>query len=102
LVSPQFGFDAAEAAGDPIGGDEDIEQVTLFVSGGGPALIVTIGESLEFLGTFAADDFAFGVDAGLQGVHGRGGLALWGARTCRLLGVTPVGVGLRLSAHDHL
>jgi hypothetical protein len=46
LVSPLFGFDAAEAAGDPIGGDEDIEQ-----------------KHSSGLELFAADDFAIGPDA---------------------------------------
>jgi hypothetical protein len=102
LVSPEFSFDAAETAGDPIGGDEDIDQIRLFGGGGSPALVVAIGEGLEFPGIFAADDFAFGVDAGLKCVHGRSCLALGGAGTCRLLGVTPVGVDLRWGAHDSL
>jgi hypothetical protein len=100
VVLPEFGFDAAEAAGGPSGGDEDVHQVALFGGGGGPSLEIELGEGLEIFGFFAADDFALGVNAGLESVHGGGGLALNGAGASRCLRVAPVGVDLRLSSHD--
>jgi hypothetical protein len=99
VVLPEFGFDAAEAAGGPIGGDEDVHQVALFGGGGRPSLEIEMGEGFEILDVFAADDFAPGVNAGLESVHGRGGLALNGAWASGLMGVAPIGVDLSLCRH---
>ena len=56
LVFPELGFDAAEAALGPFGGDEGIDQGAL-VGVGGPVVEQEFGrERLEFDGIFAADD----------------------------------------------
>jgi hypothetical protein len=66
----------------------------------GVAVVIFGFEGFEVGGFFAADDLGFGVDAGFQGVHGRGGFALGGARAGGLLSVEAVGLGLFLGCHD--
>ena len=65
LVIPELGFDAAEAALDPFGGDEGVDERELRGIGG---LIVEMecgGEGFELGGIFAGNDVRPGVDAGL-------------------------------------
>jgi len=79
---PELGLGFAEAAEEPLGIDEDIEQGAL---GGGLGLEfgeVVAGEGGQGGGVLAADDLGLGVDARFQGVLGSGGLAL-GKAWCR-------------------
>ena len=99
IVFPELGFGLAEAAEGPLGIDEDVDEGAL---GGGLGLVVEEvlgGQGVEGGGVFATDDLGFGVDAGFQGILGRGGLALSGAGTGRFLGVQAVGLDLFFSCH---
>ena len=97
---PKLGFDDAETAEEPIGVDEGVDEHALFGGGGVEAVVIFGFEGFEVGGFFAADDLGFGVDAGFQGVHGRGGFALGGARAGGLLSVEAVGLGLFLGCHN--
>ena len=68
--------EAAEAALQPLGGDEHIDQGARFGSGGLEAVVIFHDEKFESRGVFAGDDLGFGVNAGFQGVEADGGLAL--------------------------
>jgi hypothetical protein len=82
----ELAFDGAEAAEQPLVGDEGIDQATLFGSGGGEALVVLGGERVELLGILGREDhFGFSVDAGFQGIETRHGLAVNGARAGRTI-----------------
>ena len=82
----ELAFDGAEAAEQPLVGDEGIDQATLFGSGGGKALVVLGGERLELLGILGREDhFGFRIDAGFQGIETRDGLAVDGARAGRTI-----------------
>jgi hypothetical protein len=97
LIIPELGFDAAEAALNPLGGDEGVDEGEF---GGAGRLIVVVecgGEGFEFGGIFAGDDMGPGVDAGFQGVEGRGGFAFGGFGASGFLGVQAVGVDLGFS-----
>ena len=64
LIFPELGFDAAQAALGPLGGDEGIDEGAL-VGVGGPVVKEEFGgKGLEFGGVFAANDVRRGVDAG--------------------------------------
>ena len=99
LGFPKLGFGLAQAAEGPFGIDEDIDEGTL--GGGLGAVIVEVlsGERGEGIGVFAADDLGFGVDAGFQGILGRDGLALSGARTGRFGSIQTIGLDLVFSGH---
>jgi hypothetical protein len=62
---PELGFDAAEAALGPLGGDESIDERTLVGVGGVEVEEEFRGEGFEFGGALAGDDVGMGVDAGL-------------------------------------
>ncbi len=99
LVLPELGFDAAEAALGPLGGDEGIDQRAL-VGVGGPVVEQEFGgKGLEFAGIFAANDVRPGVDAGFEGVQRGGGFAFGGSGAGRFLGITAVGFNLTESRH---
>ena len=94
LVFPELGFDAAEAALGPFGGDEGIDQGAL-VGVDGPVMEQEFGgEGLEFGGIFAANDVRPGVDAGLEGVQRGGSFAFGGSGAGRFLGIPAVGFNL--------
>ena len=81
LALPELGFGFAEAAEEPLGIDEHVDQGAL---GGGLGLElaeVIGGERVEAGGGFATDCLGLAVDAGSQGISGGGGLALGGAGT---------------------
>jgi hypothetical protein len=99
LVFPEVGFDFAEAAEQPLGIDEDIDEGAL---DGGLGLVVEevlSRQGVEARGVLATDDLGLGVDARFQGILGRGGLALGGAGTGGMLGVHAVGLDLVFSCH---
>ncbi len=64
LIVPELGFDAAEAALDPLGGDEGVDQRELGGADGAVVEVESGGEGFEFGGIFAGDDVRPGVDAG--------------------------------------
>jgi len=69
LVIPKLGFDAAEAALDPLGGDEGVDERELVWVGGAEVEHECGGEGFEFGGIFAGDDVRPGVDTGFEGVE---------------------------------
>jgi hypothetical protein len=98
-VFPEVGFGFAETAEQPLGIDEDVDEGAL---GGGLGLVVEevlSGQGVEGRGVFATDDLGLGVDARFQGVLGRGGLALSGARPGRFFRIPAVGLDLSLGRH---
>ena len=99
LEGPEFGLGVAEAANGPVDEDEGVDEEALFGGGGVPALEVLVGEGLEVAGIFAGDDFAFGVDAGFEGIEGGFGLAGFGAGAGGFECVAPIGVELCLGTH---
>jgi hypothetical protein len=99
LALPDLRLDFAEAAKEPVGGSEGIDE-DAFLRGGGPeAVLVAGGEVLESGEILATDDERPGVNAGFQGIQGGGGLARGGAWAGRFHGIAPVGVGLRGGRH---
>ena len=64
LVIPELGFDAAEAALGPLGGDEGVDERELDGVGGVEVEEEGRSEGFEFGGIFAGDDVGPGVDAG--------------------------------------
>jgi hypothetical protein len=64
-VIPELGFDAAEAALDPLGGDEGVDKRELGGAGGFVVEEELGGEGFEFSGILAGNDVGPGVDAGL-------------------------------------
>jgi hypothetical protein len=96
---PELGFADTEAAEEPLGVDEGVDEHALFGSGGTEAVVIFSFESLEVDGFFAADDLRFGVDAGFEGIHGGAGLALRGAGAGGFLCVEAVGLDLLLGWH---
>jgi hypothetical protein len=99
LVIPELGFDAAEAALGPLGGDEGIDQGALVGVGGLVMEEEFGGKVLEFARIFAANDVRPGVDAGLEGVQRGGGFAFGGSGAGRFLGITAVGFNLSDGRH---
>ena len=99
-VFPNLGFDSGEAAELPVVADEGVDEEPLFGRGGLEAVEILGGEGVEVPGLLAGDDFGLGVDAGFQGILGRGGLAVSGARAGGLPGVEAIGLDLMNSGHD--
>lgn len=97
--SPQFGLCAGEAAELPVRADEDVDEAALFGHGRLKSCVILHGEVVETKAVFAGNDFGMSVDAGLQGVHGRTGLAFPGARTSGLLSVATIRLDLADSGH---
>jgi hypothetical protein len=94
-VDPQeLRLEGAEAALEPLGGDEGIDQGADFGSGGLVAVMVFGGEEFEGRGIFAGDDLGLCVDAGLEGIEADSGLALWRARAGRFLSIESIGFDL--------
>jgi hypothetical protein len=95
-VVPEVGFDAAEAALGPLGGDEGIDERELGSASGMVLAVECRGEGFECGGVFVADDFGMGVDAGFQGVERGGGFAFGGGGAGGFLGIEAIGVELGL------
>ena len=93
-VLPELRFEGAEAALEPLGGDEGIDQGADFGSGGLVAVVVFGDEEREGRGVFAGDDLGLSVDAGFQGIEADCGLALDGGWTSGVLRVEAVGLDL--------
>ncbi|MGA2769174.1 MAG: hypothetical protein ABSG26_00015 [Bryobacteraceae bacterium] len=94
VVLPELRFEGAEAALEPLGGDQGVDQGARLGSGGLVATVVFGGEKFEGRGIFAGDDLGLGVNAGFQGIEADSGLALDGAGTSRFLGVEAIGLDL--------
>jgi len=99
LVIPKLGFDAAEAALDPLGGDEGVDERELVGVGWKEVEEELGGEGFELGGIFAGDDVGPGVDAGLESVEGGSGFAFGGGGAGGFLGVEAIGVDLGLGRH---
>jgi hypothetical protein len=99
FFAPELSVDSGEAAELPVVADEDIDVKALFGRDGLETIEIFPGEGFEFLARFPEDDFRFGVDAGFQGVHRRGGLADDGARAGGFLGIEAVGLDLMDGGH---
>ena len=99
LVIPELGFDAAEAALGPLGGDEGVDEGELDGVGGVEVEKECGGEGFEFGGIFAGDDVRPGVDAGFEGVEGGSGFALGRGGAGGFLGVAAIGVDLGFGRH---
>ncbi|MGD0870338.1 MAG: hypothetical protein ABSB88_12350 [Bryobacteraceae bacterium] len=98
-VFPVLGIDALHAAELPIIADEDVD-VELFLGGGWLAfLVIGVGEALQVGGIFTADDVGSSVDAGFQGIHTGGGLALNGAGAGGFAGIAAIGLDLKKRRH---
>jgi hypothetical protein len=99
VKDPELGLGFMEAAEEPIGVDEGIDEAALLGSGGLEALEIFGGEGFEIGGIFAGNDERLGVDAGLQRIHAGGGLAADRARAGGFLGVAAVGFELFEGGH---
>jgi hypothetical protein len=100
FVLPNLGIDSGKTAELPVAADEGVDKEALLRRGGLEAVEVPGGEGVEVLGALAADDEGLGVDAGFQGILGRGGLAGSRARAGGFPGVEAVGLDLMDSGHD--
>ena len=96
---PELGFDAAEAAEEPFGIDEGVDEHALLGGGGMEAVVILVGEGFEAAGGFVLDDVGTGVDAGFESVHRGAGLALGGAGSGGFLRVEAIGCELFLGGH---
>jgi len=81
FIFPDLGVGLGEATELPVIADESVHIEALFGSGGPETFEVFGGEGFQLGLVLAADDVGLRVDAGFQGIHGGGGLALCGART---------------------
>lgn len=96
---PKLGFANPEAAEEPFGVDQGVDEHALFGSSGVEAVVVFGGEGLEVSGGFAVDDLSFGVDAGFECVLGGAGFARGGAGTGGFARVEAIGLDLFESCH---
>jgi len=98
-VIPELGFDAAESALDPLGGDEGVDERELDGIG---RLVVEqelFGEVFEFGGIFAGNNMRPRVDTGLERVQRGSGFSFGRGGTGRFLGVEAIGVDLCFGGH---
>jgi len=77
----EIGFDGPGAAHAPIGGGHFFDHAHLDVIEGSEAIDELVKQGLEALAGFIGENDALGGEAVAQGVAGRGGLSLRGART---------------------
>ena len=70
LVIPELRLDAAEAALDPLGGDEGVDKGEFGGAGRAVVELKCGGQGFELGGVFAGDDVGPGVNAGFEGVKG--------------------------------
>jgi len=94
LILPNLGVGAGETAHLPITADEDVNVEAFLRGDWGIGREVFVSEGLEVGGIFAANDGGLSIDAGFQGIHADGGLALNRARSRTLLCVEAVGLNL--------
>jgi hypothetical protein len=96
---PELGLDAIEAADLPFIADDGVDKVPLARSDRTELGVIFGGELGEGLGIFAANDVGFGMKAGFQGVHARGGFAGVGAGTGGVLRIQTICCNLAVGCH---
>ena len=97
------GFEGAvarEAAEEPLAADEVVNEAAGFGGGRVVELVILVDEALEVGELLGGEDEGFGVEAGFEGVHGRGGLACDRGGAGGFLGVAAVGFNLAASGHS--
>ena len=99
MIFPELRFGAEEAAQDPLAAQERINLETFFGREGLKAREVLVLERGEIVAGFAGDELRFGIEAGLEGVLGRDGLALGCAGASGFLRVEAIGLDLTLRSH---
>jgi hypothetical protein len=90
----ELGFEGAEAALHPLGGDQGIDQGADFGGGGLVAVVILGGEEREGRWIFAGDDLGLSVNAAFERVETDSSPAREGAWTCRFLRIEPIGLDL--------
>jgi hypothetical protein len=98
-VVPELGFDAAESALDPLGGDEGVDQASWLGSEGWKWRRNWAVRASSSAKIFAGDDVGPGVDAGFEGVERGSGFAFGRCWAGGFLGVEAIGVDLGLAGH---
>ena len=96
------GFEGAvarEAAEEPLAADEVVNEAARFGGGGVVELIILVDEALEVGELLVGKEEGFGVEAGFEGVQGRGGLACDRGGAGGFLRVTAVGFDLSKGRH---
>jgi hypothetical protein len=99
LVSPHLGLGFVEAAEGPLTANEVVDETAGIGGGGAVLLVVVFDELLEVGDVFVGEDEGFSVNAGLEGVHGGGGLACDRRGAGGFLGVTTVRFYLTKGGH---
>jgi hypothetical protein len=99
VVGPQFRFQPGEAAEQPIGANEGIDQETFQMSGWCPILVIACGDRFQFGRIFSGNDLPVGVNAGLQCIEAGDGFALRSARTRGELRITTIRLDLTNAGH---
>ena len=80
---------------------DDFVEVKAGFGGVGVVTLVVVGDELLEIGEFfGREDEGFGVDAGLQGIHGGGGFACDRGGAGGFLRVTAVRFDLTLGRHN--
>jgi hypothetical protein len=99
VEDPELGLGFVEAAKEPVGVNEGIDEAAFFGSGRLEAVEILGGEGFESGGIFAGDDEGLSVDSGLQRIHAGGGLAGDRARAGGFLSVAAIGFELFEGGH---
>jgi hypothetical protein len=99
IAVPELGFGATEAAENPVGVDEDIDEAALVGNIGLKTVGVAGGEGLEVDGIFALNDFGFGIDAGGEGIQPGNGFAGVRRGAGGFLGIATTSFVLKLGTH---
>ena len=89
-----FGFDADQAALEPVGLNDGVDQEGFDGTDGAEGLAVGGGERFESREVFSGNDEGLGIEPVADGVETRDGLALGGARAGGFQGVEAVGLVL--------
>lgn len=98
-VDQDLGIDSVEAAEEPGGADDVVDQGALDDGLRLAILVEPFGEGGESGGILAGDDARFSVNSGLESIHAGSGLALGGAWAGGVLGVATITFDLILCAH---
>src|SRR5471032_390412 len=101
-VDQDLGIDSVEAAEEPGGADDVVDQGALDDGLRLAILVEPFGEGGESGGILAGDDARFSVNSGLESIHAGSGLALGGAWAGGVLGVATITFDLILCAHKRM
>jgi hypothetical protein len=99
VVLPDVGLGAEHAAEEPFAAEHAVHLKAFAGVAGTDHLEVVLLEGVEIGAVFADDELGLGVESGLEGVHGRGGLARGRAGAGGELGVAAIGLDLTLCGH---